>query len=484
MPRHKTSKRKTSHPLPDEDLPDNLPQLPVEAQGFGFDETANAKRLIARHGHNMLRCESLGQWYVWDGKRWAVDDTGEVHRNARQTAIAILQEVEYQQTDEARGAAAKWYSASLSARRRREMVDLARYEESVAVRPSDFDRDPWLFNCANGTLDLRTGELGKHRRSDRITCLSPVVHDPDADNSLWKTFLDRATGGDQDLQTFLQRLAGLCLTGITTEEIVVLLYGPSASGKTTFIEALRSVVGDYTRASTFEAFAQHRPDSKRATPEISRLIGARLVTAVETVKSIHLSADLIKWVTGGDTIEARGLYADPREFIPAFKLLFASNERPRIPDDDDAIWRRMLEVQFPVSIPKRERDKTVKERLRDPAVGGPTILAWALRGCLDWQREGLNEPEALRVSTEAYRQAMDPLRPWLDERCRIALHEKASREALWSDWQAWGKENNVTSDMTVPQFCERLRKLGCAPKSDGTSRLWWGIGLREDADAQ
>jgi putative DNA primase/helicase len=367
------------------------------------------------------------------------------------------------------------------------MIALARSESAVAVVPDVFDRDPWALNVANGTLDLKTGELRPHRREDLLTKLSPVAFDQAARSELWETFLHRATCGDGELQRFLQKIAGLCLTGITDEEVMLFLYGPTPSAKTTFVEALKGILGDYAATTKFDTFAdtkQAQPNA--ASPDVARLAGARLVAAAETSRALKLNAELIKWLTGGGTLAARALYKDTVEFRPAFKLLLASNARPKLPDADDAVWRRVREVRFPHTIPERERKPDFKRRLRDPEDGGPAVLAWAVEGCLLWQRESLGAPPAVRAATRQYRQAMNPLRDWIAEWCRLAPDARGKLEEFWESYRQWAAVNGVRVILTMSDFRERLKALGCSGSRTKTERYWTGIGLlterREEPD--
>lgn len=449
-------------------------------------DLGNAGRFVERHGRDLRYCFPIESWFCWDGVRWSTDRTGQVDRLAKETVRHIYHEASQALGDETRKRLAKWAVTSESIGRLRALALLARSEPGVPVLPDGFDADPLLLNVRNGTIDLRTGELRPHRREDLITRLVPVEYDPDVTSPLWERFLDQTTGGDRDLLGYLQRAVGYTLTGKTDLENLFFIYGPTRTGKSTFLEALKGVLGDYCRTADFGTFLQeHKVGSPRA--DIARLRGARMVVSVEVEEGSQLASALLKMLTGGDTVTARALYQDSFEFRPAFKLWLAANAAPRVSDQDKGIWERIRRLPFVCSVPRERRDPLLKERLRDPEIGGPAVLAWAVRGCLAWQREGLGTCAAVERSTNDYRQSMNPLREFVGACCLIAPGAWVSSKALRGAYESWSAESGQRWPLRGKEWRDRLRTLGCTDKvrkiAGRPIRGWMGIGLL-DASVQ
>lgn len=448
--------------------------------GYHTTDLGNALRFVDRHGDIVRYCYPEDLWYWWNEKRFVEDDTGEIERLAKDTVREIYAEAGRAVDEDARKALAKWAMRSESKAKVGAMIYLARSELPIPVLPAEFDADPWLLNVANGTIDLRTGQLGPHRREDLLTQLAPVAYDPSATLPLWERFLDETTGGDQELQRYLQRAVGYTLTGRTDAEHLFFVYGPTRTGKSTFLEAIKGALGDYAKTSDFGTFLKgHTVGKPRA--DIARLRGARMVISIEVDEGSHLAEALLKMLTGGDTITARALYRDSFEFRPAFKLWLAANDAPDVSAKDGAIWERIRRVPFMHAVPKEKRDPQVKEKLRDPEIGGPAILAWAVQGCLAWQREGLGSCAAVERSTKAYRDEMDNFSGFVEECCVLAAGAWVSAKELRKTYEAWGAENGTKKLVQGKEWGQRLRDLGCDTKSrwvvDHTERGWIGIGL-------
>lgn len=330
----------------------------------------------------------------------------------------------------------------------------------------------------NGTVDLRTGKLREHRREDLITRLASVEFDPDAQRSLWDDFLRRVLP-DPNLRSFVQRAAGYSLTGLTSEEVLFFPYGPTATGKSSFLAALGATLGDYAAVADFETFLD-RNGAGGPRNDIARLVGRRLVASQEVNDGQRLAEGLVKQLTSGDVISARFLYSESFEFLPEFKLWLSANHRPRVRADDDAIWRRILQIPFTVQIPIAERDPGIKAALRNPNLVGPAILAWAVRGCLDWRKRGLDIPGVVKTATEEYRTEMDSLGDFLADCCVLAGYAKAKAGTIYKaylDWCKANEENPISQRALGLQLTQRgLTSF----KGTGGSRWWSGIALTDE----
>jgi putative DNA primase/helicase len=434
-------------------------------------DLGNARRLVKRHGRDLCFVAELA-WLFWDGQRWQQDKTGEVIRRAKDTVRSIYAEAAASEDESHRTRLAGWAKTSESAPRIRAMIELAQSESEVAITVDRLDTGPMLFNTLTGTINLKTGELREHRREDLLTKLAPVAYHPRSQCPQWDAFLDRVFAGNRALVAFLQRLAGYCLTGLTVEQVVALFYGLGANGKTTSLETLRAVFGDYAITADFSTFAARSGDRPRN--DVARLRGARLVTCVEAGHGEGLNEVLLKQVTGGDTITARFLYREAFEYRPTFKLIIAANHKPTVRGTDDAIWRRLRLVSFPVQIPQAERDRELPRKLLGEL---PGILAWAVRGCLEWQQGGLGVPPEVRAATEAYREEMDPLAGFLDARCTTEPTAAVLAKDLYDAYHTWATEAGEEV-LSLTAFGRRLTERGLGSDKRGPAGTVRRLGLR------
>jgi putative DNA primase/helicase len=324
-------------------------------------------------------------------------------------------------------------------------------------------------------VDLRTGEIHSHRREAYSTKLTGCA--PGEECSLWRAFLRRITGGDEELEAFLQRMAGHALTGITRDHALFFLYGTGANGKSVFTGTLSGILGNYAKTAPVETFTvssgEHHPT------DLAGLQGARLVMAIETEDGRRWAESKIKALTGGDKIAARFMRADFFEFAPQFKLVVTGNHKPSLRSVDEAIRRRLHLVPFTVTIPKDERDPCLSEKLRNE---WPRILRWMIDGCIAWQSCGQDPPAVVRVATGEYLESEDALGRWIDECCLTGPNFSAKAKDLYASWKIWSEAagEHVGSQKRLSRMLEdRGYPKGRQP---GTScRLFRRIALRMEA---
>jgi putative DNA primase/helicase len=350
---------------------------------------------------------------------------------------------------------------------------LARYDLRHRVNADEWDADLWLTNTPSGTVDLRTGKMQPHRRRDYITKILPVS--PGGDCPLFRGFLGRVTDGDVGLQNFVQRVAGYCLTGSIREHSLFFLYGLGANGKSVFLNTITGLLEPYTATAPMEMFLASHNSSERHPCDMAALRGARLVTAQEVEKGCRWAENKLKALTGGDRITARFMHQNFFEYTPQFKLILVGNHRPALRSVDEAIRRRFNLVPFTVTIPPAERDPNLCEKLK---AEWPGILAWAIEGCLAWQREGLNSPAVVRAATADYFGGEDALGRWIDERCNLGATEKASSNALFTSWKEWAEKTGeyVGSQKNFSQSLEAREGIARYRTSD--ARGYLGISLK------
>lgn len=457
-----------TRPEPDMQRPTELPNL----IGHLFNDYGNAQRVITLHGAIMRYCHASETWLHWKDGHWATDEDGRARRQSQDTIIEFGKQAMALNNQNA----AKFAASCLNSQRITNSLREA--QPHLAITLKELDRDPFLFNCLNGTIELRTGRLREHRREDFITKLAPVNYNPAARSELWDRAIDEWTGGNKELQDFLQRAIGYSLTGDTREEVLFFVHGPAAAGKSSFLEAIKTHLGDYAKTADFDAFIQRRDFNVRS--DIAELAGRRFVVSIEVDEGKRLAEGLIKMLTGGDTVRARFLYQEGFEFLPQFKLWLAANHAPKVRHDDSAMWRRILRIPFENVIPKDSRDPTVKARLKDPNAVGPAILAWAVEGCLRWQEERLQVPNVVEQATEEYRQDMDPLKQFFDDCCAFGNDLRVTAARLHQEYEIWCRENGERQ-ITGKEFNQQLRARNCTPGKvwvlGKDNRGWFGLGV-------
>jgi putative DNA primase/helicase len=333
-----------------------------------------------------------------------------------------------------------------------------------------WDIDPWLLNTPMGIVDLKTGRLRPHFQGDYVTKITAVATGGDCPKFL--EFLGTITNSDADLIDYIQRVFGYALTGDTREHALFFAHGTGANGKSVLVSTFSRILGIYHKASPIETFTASSIASHPT--DLAGLIGARLVTSIETEEGRRWAESKIKSLTGGDRISARFMRQDFFEFTPQFKLLIAGNHKPGLRSVDEAIRRRFHLVPFTVTIAPKERDKDLIEKLK---VEWPEILKWAIDGCLKWQAEGLNPPQAVLDATSAYLEAEDATAAWMDERCEVKATYWESSAALFASWKAWAELAGEFVG-SQKQFGEKLEARGIEPLRKGKNRTRGYEGIR------
>ena len=439
-------------------------------------DMGNSARWCRQHGDDAHFCDGLGGWLLWNGSRWQLDECGAVMEMAKRTAISIYGEAEAAPTLEGRKAISKWAATSEAASRLSAMLELSRSALPAAV--SDFDRDPFLLNVLNGTIDIHTGDIREPSRGDMITKMAPVHYQADATDPVFDAFMAVVTDGDEELTGWLQRGFGYSLTGDMTEEFMAMIIGPTLTGKSTLLHAVADTLGDYGYKASIDTFLEHR-DAGAARPDLTALRGTRFVIATEAPKGKRLDEPLVKAIVGGDSLTARTLFHPPFTFYPQCKLWFGSNFAPVMNNLDGAIWRRVRRIPFEASFAGHV-DPQIKPYLCNNPDARAAILAWAVKGCLAWQREGMGKAGVVERKTEELRREMNPLTEYLDAKCVVGPAYSVDAGALRRDYTTWSRDTG-SRPVSNKDWGEQLLELGCKeerPRIGGKQRrVWRGIGL-------
>lgn len=423
--------------LPPQPAPENAPApdpAPAPANEDDapplYSDAALARRLVNRFGGNLRFCEALGGWQLYDKGIWSRDDTLMVEYMAHKVCMEQSRKAaEDPSLDKARGREARRLAGSGA---QASTLNKARSDRRVVVRQEDFDADPWLLNTPAGVVDLRTGLLGPHNPKQyhtRITAVGPEEGEPVE----FLRFLREATAGDQGLIDLIQVKAGYWLTGITREHDITFIWGPGGNGKSVLVNALSHIMGEYAATADTTTFAQTKNEQH---PEaLARLRGARLVLANETQEGVSWNEARVKQASGGDKMSARFMNQNSFEFTPQFKLVFVGNHKPRIANLDQAIKRRFHLLPFTVT--PKVVDRLLDEKLKAEA---GKILAWAIDGCLRWQRDGVQLPGVVRDATAEYFTDEDPVGRFLEERCVMRHDATVYGASLYEAWREWAHE--------------------------------------------
>jgi putative DNA primase/helicase len=444
-----------------EPLPQNLTDL------------GNMERLVARHGQDFRYSKASG-WIRWSGKSWEIDATGKINEAAYDTARMIRAEIRtYSKDDEnlaeIKKAIIAWSKASEARARLDAMVALAQSDSTIACRLEDFDRNPNLFNCSNGTLDLRNGDFRPHDRNDLLTNISAVTYDATARCPRWDRFILEIMGGDQQMADFLQRAVGYTLTGLTTEQCLFILWGTGSNGKSTFIETIRYVLGSYSQTADFQTFMAKRFGPQGGpSSDIAKLRGARMVSATEAEEGQRLAESLIKQITGGDTISACFKFKEHFEFRPQLKLWLLTNHKPQIVGTDEGIWRRIRLIPFNR---KFEKDDKLAELLISEA---PGILRWAVEGVAQWRKHGLMEPQIVKDATTGYRADEDIIMRFIQSECEVGKGFQTPSRKLYDTFKRWAQDNHEV-EMSERKFAESMKEHGYSKDRKPSGIFYFGL---------
>lgn len=430
---------------------------PEKTKLYTYDDMGNAERLKDAFAERIRYSYVDKCWYYYDERVWRRDRTGVIERLADEIVTEMQQDKDnylrqpVKDQDDEEKAFMKHLKYSRSNKGKKAM--LAETMHHVPIEPHQMDAHNHMLNTPNGVLHLRTGVLEVHNPDLYLSKMTLCEYTDHADCPRWESFLEDIFGGDQKLIHYIQKAIGYSLTGSTAEQCAFFCYGTGRNGKSTFLDTISGLLGDYAINIQPETIMIRHQAGNGANSDIARLKGARFVTSVEPSEGMKLNEGLIKQLTGGDKVTARYQYGSEFEFTPEFKLWLGTNHKPIIRGTDTGIWRRVHLIPFTVTIPEDKVDKHLLHHLRAEL---PGILRWAVDGCLMWQREGLKKPVAVEEAGKEYRAEMDVVAAFLDACCILGDGREKTTD-LYQSYTKWADENNEYK-MSSRKFAQELLK--------------------------
>jgi P4 family phage/plasmid primase-like protien len=466
---------------------------PPQDYKYSLDDTGNAERLVRLFGENIRFIYETGEWIVWGKSGWRKDKDGMLMRMTKKVIDELIDEAEHLaeqairedgSVDEAKesqsGAFASHAKTTAQKERRKAMIDLASVEKGVVTNFGDWDADDWLFNCANGTVELKTQTFRPHRKEDMCSKTSPVHFDPNATCPTFENFLLQCMCGDHEMVDFLQESVGVSLTGDTSQQSIFFNVGSGQNGKGTFMELFRYILGEgqYAKDIDFTAFVAdkngHKPSHRS---DIAAIRGFRLVTATEGCDGHTLDEALIKHITGNEPITVREVYSKPITFTPKLKLWFQTNYEPIIKGQDKGIWRRVKRISWDYEVPDDQIDFSLPAKLQAEA---PGVLNWALKGLARYlQRGKLKYPAKVQAATDQYREEMDIIGRFAKERLVFQFNASAIGSQMYQTYCQWCKANGHFANNSRRFYAEFRKRFGgkVVEKAHKLGSNFEGVGL-------
>lgn len=453
--------------------PDSTHHVPGDIQ--------NSRKFCEDHSGKLLYVHPSRKWMIWDGTRWFWCDSKQEFLAAKHTAdrlldgacIALKSDPNDPQVKSQFTHAVK----TQDERRLNAMISLATSEPSISIGSMDqLDSNPMFLCARNGVLNLKTGAILSHDPAMLITRQCNATFDPNAACPMWLKFINDIFKGNTALIEYVQRAIGYSITGLVDEEVMFFMFGYGANGKSVFINTIFSVLNDYAVTTPSSMLSVKGSDSKgRATPELTKIVGARFAVANETQSGERLDEQMVKILVSRERISARQLYSDYFDFKPTHALWVRGNHKPIITGDDHGIWRRIHLIPFERTFKPGEADPQLEHKLLSERSG---ILNWMLEGCLKWQEQGLNPPKIITDAGNEYRKESDVLGQWLDELCEIDPIKRTDQKSVYDSYRDWCRDGNFRP-MAKAQFTRKLAERGIPDGWIGSKvRAYVGISLK------
>lgn len=496
---------------PTEECPEfsKLPAIDRKLYKIKYNDAGNTERLVTRYGKNLIYVERSG-WYSWNKKHWSREEGAKnAYLFAEHTAEKIMDEAVAAMCAGLRdGETPKkfterikaYYKFAINSGNYNRMTAMVKHAENRLWDSAEvFDTHPFLLNVKNGTLNMKAehnGEedfdgmvLERFNRQHKITKISNVEYDPNATAETFHQFIHDIMP-DDEIRLFLQRFFGYCLTGEINEQVIVMFWGEGSNGKSTLVDLIDWILGDYAMLTPFQSLLHNEKKSgSDASPDLARLPAARFVSAAEPDNNSRISEGMIKQMTGEEKMSVRHLQKDFFDFMPQFKLCLSFNNKPKIRGTDDGIWRRLLLVPFSEQFVDedllsqrpgaKKKVKGLNKQLRKEA---PGILNWMLDGYRMWAETGLDIPEKIRAVTDQYRYEQNPVLPFVQSWCERIPGAKTQASDLYEAYKLWCKEKAADpQNLTVWGY--RMGDLKLEKENKGCV-FYLDIKLTSDAEAR
>lgn len=458
--------------------PDSKPEKITSSTGlrdYNLTDMGNAERLIKLHGPDLRFSYEFNYWLIFDGRRWRKDDFGAVMHKAKSIPRKMYQDAARINDDSVRQSLITYALKLENHQKLTNLVNLAKSEPGVPIMANELDTRPFLLNVLNGTVDLETGRLREHDRNNLITKLIPFAYDPTAECPVWLAHLNKIMNGNEDKIHYYKKASGYSLTGDTSERMVFFQHGEGANGKSITTDTIAMILGDYAMRTPTDTLMIKRNEG--IPNDIARLRGARFVYASEAEQGKRLAESQIKDMTGGEKLTARFMRGEFFEFRPEFKIWFSSNHKPIIRGTDQAIWDRIRLIPFTVRILEDERipGPILLKKFKIEASG---ILAWLVKGSLTWMNEGLIPPDEVVNATKSYRDEMDIINDFIEDRCNKGAMLTAKAKDLFIEYEKWCAENGE-EPIHKRTFGLKLAEKGFTQtRTHGGVRAWKGLALK------
>lgn len=447
---------------------------------YDMNDTGNAQRLRDKFRGNIRYSYTRNKWMYWTGKVWHYDDTGEIKKLADLIVEDLKAEAFMEEDEKARETKLRFANKTANSAGKSNMIVEAQHLDGVPLLIDELDCYVDYLNTQNGVVNLRNGELIPHDPKFMMSKITSCEYDATSKKKpvRWLKFLDEVTNGDKDLQRYLQKCIGYSMSGSVKEQCAFFLYGIGNNGKSTFLETIADIMGDYASNAQPETIMVKK-FSDSVGSDIARLRSARMVTTEEPTEGVRLNEGLVKQLTGGGKVTCRFLYGEEFEYSPEFKLWIATNHKPVIRGTDVGIWRRIRLIPFEVNIPPEKVDKQLKYKFREEM---PQILRWAIEGCKLYRQEGLEPPKCVQISTAEYKAEMDMIATFM-EACIVIDYtatDTIQANDLYAIYAEWAKENGEYV-MTSRKFFSELSKRTPEKKRISSGIVYQKIRLTDFA---
>ena len=452
---------------------------------FDNTERGNAIRYWVANEMDMRYCYPKRKWFIYDGTRWEENQGGEHERRVhllvqsmKRSASSIDDEREIFKKQQM-----AWVRKSEEARTINNTIRLAQSLMEISLKK--MDTNPYDFNCLNVTLNLETMEPRPHNPNDFITLLSPVEYNEDEECPKWMEHLGKIFDGDKKTIESFQRVCGYALTETNPEQVIFILWGAGKNGKSTTMNIIEYIMGDYGASARAESFMKKPSGANDSRNDLARLYRKRFVVTSEPPSGAKLNETLIKSATGTDKISARFLYEEFFEWVPQFKIFMNTNHRPTVSESDEGIWRRLVLIPFTHVFSEAERNPNIERELKKEAAG---ILNWMIEGYkkyLDEDFGGLRLSEKIVQATAEYRNFEDTFRSYIEDRCIVDPEAKVSKNDIFADFVSWCEANGEVPGnikkfgLTMHGHFSSIGDCMITRPGGGHDRGWKGITLKE-----